>query len=391
MRICFAALYYNPRTSTGDPAGDLARFPLYRDLPQALAARGHRVDLVHLYPQEHEFDAAGVQYHYVAEPPAMRWLSHTIARPGRDAAVYQPAIRSIQRIVELAPDVIHFHGLTLTWNLLLLTHHPGRHAPIVAHYHGGLPPTHRLARLAQRSALTRVDRLLFTSAELAQPFVDAAILRDTRKVVELVETSTSIQPLPRDQARRLSGMHGDPVFLWAARLHPDKDPLTALRGFEIIAGHYPQARLYLYYLTGELESELRAYVAARPELAARVEFRGRATPTQMVAIHSSADYLLQASRREVASYAVLEAMVCGTIPVLSNIPASRALTNDGHYGILFSVGDAAALARGVLAIPPGELAARSAAVRAHFEHELSFAAMARRLEALYMQLARVAP
>ena len=48
--------------------------------------------------------------------------------------------------------------------------------------------------------------------------------------------------------------------------------------------------------------------------------------------------------------------------------------------------DPEALARGVLAVDLRELPARRAAVRAHFDAHLSFAALARRLEAIYRRL-----
>jgi glycosyltransferase involved in cell wall biosynthesis len=111
----------------------------------------------------------------------------------------------------------------------------------------------------------------------------------------------------------------------------------------------------------------------------------------MEAIYSSADFLLQGSRREFSGYAVLEAMACGAIPAISDIPSFRAMTCGGRYGVLFPPGDHEALARGVLAVPPGEIPARSVEVRARFERALSFPAMAARLEEVYRELGRAAP
>ncbi|HWQ14603.1 MAG TPA: glycosyltransferase family 4 protein, partial [Roseiflexaceae bacterium] len=257
--------------------------------------------------------------------------------------------------------------------------------PLVLHYHGGYPPRNPLARAALRAGLGRAARLLFTTREHARPFVETGLV-DGAQVAVLMETSSAFRPLPQDKARCATGMHGDPVFLWAGRLHPVKDPLTALRAFAQIAAARPAARLYMHYLTAELEEEVRAFLAARPGLAARVELRGRAPFERMEAIYSSADFLLQASRREFSGCAVLEAMACGAIPAVSDIPSFRAMTCGGRYGVLFPPGDAAALARGVLAIPPAEIPARAAAVRAHFERALSFPALAEQLEKVYRGL-----
>lgn len=106
----------------------------------------------------------------------------------------------------------------------------------------------------------------------------------------------------------------------------------------------------------------------------------------MEAIYNSADFLLQASRREYSGVAVLDAMVCGTVPIVTDIPSFRAMTDGGRFGRLFPVGDAEALARAALDVPRDEIPALSAAVRRHFEGRLSFAAAARRLDEIYVEI-----
>jgi glycosyltransferase involved in cell wall biosynthesis len=103
----------------------------------------------------------------------------------------------------------------------------------------------------------------------------------------------------------------------------------------------------------------------------------------MEAIYSSADILLQASLREWSGLAVIEAMSCGCVPVVSDIPSFRMLTAGGIYGRLFDVGDAEDLARVVLSLSPGERISLSESTREHFQLELSFDAMARRISKIY--------
>jgi glycosyltransferase involved in cell wall biosynthesis len=59
------------------------------------------------------------------------------------------------------------------------------------------------------------------------------------------------------------------------------------------------------------------------------------------------------------------------------------MTADGRYGVLFEAGDDVGLARNVLRLDLGRLSIVRAEFRAHFEHELSFRALAGRLEAVY--------
>ena len=162
--------------------------------------------------------------------------------------------------------------------------------------------------------------------------------------------------------------------------------MTALRGFEQILATWPNAHLYVYPLTTALLPDLRTYVAARPLLKQHVHFRSRASFEQMEMLHNSADFLCRTSLHEFSGFAVLEALACGAIPVVTDIPSFRAMTDAGRYGVLFPPGDAEALARGVLAIPPETIPERSRQVRAWFEHALSFPALARQLDAVYREV-----
>jgi glycosyltransferase involved in cell wall biosynthesis len=106
----------------------------------------------------------------------------------------------------------------------------------------------------------------------------------------------------------------------------------------------------------------------------------------MEATFNSADILLQASLREFSGCAVLEAMACGVIPIVSDIPSFRVMTECGRFGALFPVGDSAALARKLVDLPLESIERRSLAIRAHFEQRLSFDAMARQLVPIYQEM-----
>jgi glycosyltransferase involved in cell wall biosynthesis len=86
---------------------------------------------------------------------------------------------------------------------------------------------------------------------------------------------------------------------------------------------------------------------------------------------------------EYSGFVPLEAMACGVVPVLTDLPSFRAMTADGRYGVLFEAGDDAGLARKVLRLDRETLSALRAGIRAHFDRELSFRALADRLEAVY--------
>ena len=84
MRVCFASLHYD--TSVVSPDGEryLARVPFHRELPRAVAARGHEVSVVHLYPHDLSF-SLGIPEQY--EHPKFLNACETILRGARDAGV----------------------------------------------------------------------------------------------------------------------------------------------------------------------------------------------------------------------------------------------------------------------------------------------------------------
>jgi glycosyltransferase involved in cell wall biosynthesis len=385
MKLCYAVFHYNSDEASCDPVVHLAQEPLHVHLPRALAARGHQVDVLHLFPRNECFEKDGVRYHFITAGSPARALSRVFGSvTGRRPVPYELAHAALRRIHSLDPDLIHFHGLTLNLNLFLLC--KTTTSPILLHSHGGFPAIHPLARTIQRFNFRRAARLLFTTRDHALPFVEAGILNDLDRVVELIETSSTFSPRSRRQARQRTRMEGDPVVLWTGRLHPIKDPLTALRGFAIFLRERPQAQLYLYYKTAELLPVLQEFVRQGDALAARVHFRGRALREEMEDIYNSADLFLQASQREFSGCAVLEAMACGVVPVVTDIPSFRAMTENGRYGALFPRQDPVALARALADLSRRDLQPLSREVREKFHRDLSFEAMAKKLEEVYREV-----
>jgi glycosyltransferase involved in cell wall biosynthesis len=223
-----------------------------------------------------------------------------------------------------------------------------------------------------------------TVPEQADPFVNAGILSKSKaSITQLMEVSTHFQKQNKQQAQQQTNMHGNPIFLWTGRLHPLKDPLTALRGFAQIWQAQPTAHLYLHYLTAELLPDLQTFIATIPNLQNHVHFRGRAPHDQMEAIYNSADFFLQASHREYSGYAVLEAMACGTIPVVTDIPAFNWMCDGGNAGILFPPNNPHTLAQKLLNLTPSQQTQLAHRTHTRFHQHFSYTAMATQLASLY--------
>ena len=385
MRICFASLF-----DAGD-ADPSASAPLLCELPAAVAARGHQVCVVRLSSADAYAEIKGVAHHFIAPPRRLHRVAVALGGLTRRAPSYFEWPTGLPALLRsLQPDVVHVHGTQQHVSLAHLRRGLPPCASLIVHYHGGAPTRRPGLRQLQRRNLRRAAAVLFTTRDQADEFSRAGMLADAADAPLLVETSSDFRWMDRRKARSRTCMAGEPVYLSAARLHPIKDPLTVLRGFEIIFARQPHAQLYHYYLTDELLPELRAFVAERSALRDAVHFRGRADRDEMEFVFNSADVLLQASRREFSGCAVLDAMACGVVPVVSDLPSFRAIA--GVHGTYFTAGDSGELARRALgAWSGGDPSTRSAEVRAHFERELSFDSMARKLDALYARIRRDAP
>ena len=384
MRICIINPFYDDVPTT-----DLevtGRYRRIEALAPALARRKHEVAVVQAFHRDHTEQRNDVEFRYTRVP------QRSAARlKGGIFGVDLLARGNITRLVEAAadfvPDAVHMSGVTLLQPLAEIAEwcaKTGR--PLTLSYHGGRPRRTPWLLPIQRRLLERCHGVFFTTPAHARAWTAAGLLRP-EQVFPCMEVSSTFAPANREAARRRTGMGGHPVFAWNARFTRRKDPVTAIRGFAAIRKRWPAAKLHMIYVSNEWEGEVRRAIAEHG-LQDAVELRGRIAPGAVEDFMNSADFLIQTSLYEVNSFAVLEAMACGVIPVLTDIPPFRAMTDGGRLGALFPVGDHARLAEGALAIDPANIEGLSRKVREFFEQALSYDAMARLYEAAFARAHR---
>jgi glycosyltransferase involved in cell wall biosynthesis len=180
---------------------------------------------------------------------------------------------------------------------------------------------------------------------------------------------------------------GDPALLCVSHLDRNKDPLTVLEGVSAAAAHLPNLQLWWCFGSAPLREAVEARIASDPSLRGRVHLLGRVPHARIELLMRAADVFVLGSHREGGSFSLIEALATGLTPVVTDIPALRALTGNGAIGALWPRGDAHAFA-GALLAAAAELGPRTrATVRAHFDEHLSSAALGRRLATAYRELA----
>lgn len=320
-------LYINPWADRGvdDPGALLDRYRSTTLWCRAVSRRGVEVTVWQAFPAETALVRDGVHYRFRPVPrhPDRRWPGEIRAR---------------------APDLVHIDGLIAPLRLFRLIN-ACREAgvPAVVQDHGGRRGPGPAWRAAAALLDPRPAGLIFSAADLAEPWLAGGVFPRKTPVLEVMESSSEFRPDDRREARQALGLDGDPLVVSVGRLNQGKDPLTLLRGFAALAGQRPGARLALAYQQAPLLPRLERLAAKDARLGNRVTFLGRLDRRDVRRLLSAADIFVSTSLHEGSGYAALEALACGALPVLSSIPSFRVMTGDGRIGRHFAAGNAAAL------------------------------------------------
>lgn len=370
---------YAHEPSRLEPEAFLERCPTLGGWSEALLASGAtRVTVVQRFWREARLRSGSVEYLFVRNgesprPAAWAWLRRLHAS-----------------VASQGPDIVHVNGLIFPVQLWTLRRHLFQGIPIVVQDHAATPPegipdpppATRLKRFVWRKGLAAADAFLFTAAAQAGPWREAGLI-GAQPVFEVVEASRSLRPLPRDEARAFTGLQGAPALLWIGRLDRNKDPLAVLEGFDRASPSLAGAHLTMVHASDDLLPEVRSRLRASPRLAGRVHLLGRVPHEQVAALLSAADLFVLGSHREGSGYALIEALACGAVPVVTDIPPFRVLTRGGTLGALWSAGDPASFAAALATMAGRNLESVRGAIAAHFEEQLSWPAIGRRALAAY--------
>lgn len=337
-----------------DPGALLEAWPTLPAVATATARAGAKVTVLQLSRTAHEHCEAGVTYRFV------------------------PRLREALR--RERPDVVHFNGLDFPFRTRAVC---GVGVPVMVQDHASraearFPPL-------RRWGLRKVAAAAFTSRYQAEPFLRTGQLPSSTRIFAIPESSSHFTPGNREQARQETGVHGDPALLWVGRLNSNKDPLTVLRAVRTTLTTLPGLQLWCAFAEGDLLPDIAHVLRQDEALAARVHLLGKVSHDKIEQLCRACDLFVSASRREGSGYALIETLACGLPPVVSDIPAFRALA-DGT-GSLVPVGDSDAFAAAIVEQARRPKAELRAAVSAHFREHLSFDVVGRRLVDAYSQLA----
>ncbi|MFP4343841.1 MAG: glycosyltransferase family 4 protein [Anaerolineales bacterium] len=366
MRVLIVLTYYRPHTSG---------LTIYAErLAQGLAKRGHEVTVLtsryqRRLPAKERID--GVQ---IVRVPALFRVSKGVIMPTFGLAAW--------KWVNWA-DVLSLHlpqfdaaGVALRGRLL--------RKPATLTYHCDL-------RLPPGPFNALVNRVVQTMNHLAGRFSHAVVaytedfaahspfLQRFAEKVHVIPPPVALPDVgdsgPAAFAKMYNPENRHPVIGMAARFASEKGVGVLLDAFPRVLERYPHARIWFAGQYRDVMGE-EAYFE---RLAPRIEryrqegqwrFLGVLNPLQMASFYPNLDVVVVPSLNSTESFGLVqvEAMLCGTPSVASNLPGVRQPVLQTGMGEVAPIGDAEGLAEALLKV----LDQRAAYVRPREEIEARF-------------------
>lgn len=369
-RLHVAQVSFFADPSKRAPEELLKAWPSLVDIAECAASSGDQVSVIQASTHTRAFRRNGVNYYFL---PMGR------ATPD-DPLGTLPGV-----LHHLAPDVLHVHGLGFAHDVCQLSR-IAPDSPILLQDHADAPPRF-WRRMAWRRDVAMISGIAFCARQQSQRFVDAGLLQPWHSVYEIPECSSRFTPGSQEEARRaLGATTAAPLILWVGHLNDNKDPLTVLEGVSLAARNLPDARLWCCFGTAPLLTAVRERIDRDPLLRDRVHLLGCVNHAEIETLMRAADLFVLGSHHEGGGYALIEALACGLPPVVTDIPSFRALTGHGTVGMLWPLDDSRALCEALLTMADRIGSPARAAVRAHFDAEVSFESVGRKLAATYQDL-----
>jgi glycosyltransferase involved in cell wall biosynthesis len=366
MRVLIALTYYRPHTSG---------LTIYAErLARGLAKRGHEVTVLtsryqRRLPAKETID--GVQ---VVRVPVLFRISKGVIMPTFGLAAW--------KWVKWA-DALSLHlpqfdaaGVALRGRLL--------RKPTTLTYHCDL-------RLPPGPFNTLVNRVVLTMNNLAGRFSHAVVaytedfaehspfLQRFDEKVHVIPPPVALPDVGDSGPAAFAKMHNPkdrhPVIGMAARFASEKGVGVLLDAFPRILERYPHARVWFAGQYRDVMGEEAYFERLAPRIQRYQEegqwrFLGVLNPLQMASFYPNLDVVVVPSLNSTESFGLVqvEAMLCGTPSVASNLPGVRQPVLQTGMGEVAPIGDAEGLAEAILKV----LDRRAAYVRPREEIEARF-------------------
>ena len=346
MKVLIVLTYYRPHTSG---------LTIYAErLAKGLVARGHDVTVMtsHTHvPRSHPVDTMEEGVRVVRVPVLFR-----ISK-----GVIMPTFGLWATRLALQHDVICLHlpqfdaaGVAARGRLF------GKPTTLTYHCDLQLPPgafnrvVNQVVHVMNRMAGRLTDRVVAYTEDFAE---HSPFLRQFSDKLEVIPPPVELPEIGEGAVAAFHKMHNldesAPVIGMAARLAAEKGVGVLLEALPRVLEEYPNARVLFAGQYRDVMGE-EAYARRLAPLFREFEdhwtFLGVLRPVQMAAFYPNLDVIVVPSLNSTESFGLVqvEAMLCGTPSIASNLPGVRQPVEQSGMGKVVPIGDSEALAEAII-------------------------------------------
>ena len=315
----------------------------------------------------HEVYLIGFGAEQVPMPPGLRQLDSTAGLPfwTRGKLRWPFWARAVRRtVLDLQPDVLHAHQVATGGWLGAAT---GYHPLLVTAWGSDLMVGARRSlpqRMLARWVLRRADYVTCVSQGLAEAALGLGAGAGRLEVAPWgVDTAVYHPSEDRAALRRRLGLGDGPVLLSVRSVKPVYNPLDIARAVLKVLGECPHAQFVIRShnsdsgLLGQFREIVRAGGAE-----SSVRYVGDLSDERDIAdLYRAADVAVSVPSSDGTPSSVLEALACGAVPVVSDLPSLLEWVEPGRDALVVPVHDLEALSAGIVRLLSEEGLCRSMA------------------------------
>lgn len=347
------------------------------DLMTGLAATGHEVMAVGLYPERGSLVEDRLQHGHVA----VRYLGK---RRGLDLRMLPAVSRTVR---EFQPDVVHTHLSVLRYVFPILLRQA---VPVAIHtlHNAAAREADGFGRFVQRLAFARHVVPVAVSRDGATTYEEVYGRPCPAMIPNCIPIDRYDLPAGVGAAWRERNEFGpdDLIFACVGRLEEQKNPLGLIRAFSAVE----DSRAHLILVGGgSYQDRVTKFIAAK-NLQSRIHVMG--VRNDIEDCLAAANVFVLASDWEGSPLAVMEAMAAGLPVVSTGVGGVPELVEHGRDGILVAQGDMKGLgaAMQMLARDADRRRGLGASGRRRARSEFAVGAMTQRYAVLYQSLLEAA-
>ena len=369
MKVTFVNYYYDKDIPIDKY---LEKYPTIMGWSKALTDLGVKVKVYHRFNKDYSFSHYGTE-HFLVEDDL-----------GNDLKWFQNPKLFHKKIISEVQDIIHINSFRYAYQASILKRKIPSTKFVIQHH--AERPGHPLKNFLLKKFTSSIDGVIFSAKEIYDGWVSVGAILNEKKFVEIMEGSSNFKTDSRIETRKKKNLNGNPVLLWVGRLNENKDPLTVLKGFLKLSKNFPKAKLYMIFSENDLQAKIESFLKQNSEIKDKVNSIGFIEYSEIQDYYNSADYFVLGSHYEGSGFSLVEAMSCGVIPIVTDIPSFRMMTDNGNIGTLWNCGDADSFYEKAKLVISRPIENESEKALKFFNDNLSYPAIGRKAKLFYESL-----